>query len=263
MKAPDTKSTREGTFHALAWVEGHAGVLPQLRKLLQEYARASERDFPWRHSTDPYQVLLAEVLLQRTAARSVVVGVWHDLIRRYPDASALAAAPLEEIEAAIRPLGLTKRAKALQQLARTVVRETGGRIVADAAFLESLPGLGSYGANAVLSFAYNIKAAVVDANAVRVYSRIGGFSPITRRQGLAYATVIADLVVTQDSHREVNYGLLDFAARICKPRPLCHKCPALPLCQYGRERGFALSHSRVEDEVLPQAQVGRTPDPKD
>jgi adenine-specific DNA glycosylase len=89
MKAPDTKSTGEGTFHALEWVERHAGALPQLRKLLQEYARASERDFPWRHTSDPYQVLVAEVLLQRTAARSVVVGVWYDLIRRYPDAFAL------------------------------------------------------------------------------------------------------------------------------------------------------------------------------
>ena len=85
----------------------------------------------------------------------------------------------------------------------------------------------------VLSFACDVRAVTIDVNAARVYSRIGGFLPNALRQGLAYARVVAETVVTETNHREVNYGVLDLAAQVCRPRPLCSSCPALAFCEYG------------------------------
>jgi A/G-specific adenine glycosylase len=172
------------------------------------------------------------VLLQKTGAKPVQ-EVWATLVERYPNAVALSHAPAEDIEEVVGVLGLKKRATALREAARTIVKETGGEVIADAGFLRSLPGLGDYATAAVLSFACDVRAVTIDVNAARVYSRIGGFLPNTLRQGLAYARVVAERVATDTNHKEVNYGVLDLAAQVCRPRPLCTSCPTLAVCEYG------------------------------
>jgi A/G-specific adenine glycosylase len=173
-----------------------------------------------------------EVLLRKTGAKPVQ-EVWASLVERYPNAVALSRAPLEDIEEVVGVLGLKKRATALREAARTIVEETGGEVIADPEFLQSLPGIGDYATAAVLSFAWDVRAVTIDVNAARVYSRIGGFLPNTLRQGLAYARVVAETVATETNHKEVNYGVLDLAAQVCRPRPLCSSCPALGVCEYG------------------------------
>lgn len=230
---PESNKTIEGARDAALWLEKHLDLLPQLRAVFRQYYSHRGRDLPWRRTEDPYEILVAELLLQKTGAKPVE-NVWSTLIRSWPNVESLAGASVSELEVVIRPLGLRKRAKSLHEAACAIVRETKGVIPGDVKFLESLPGVGNYTASAVLSFAYNIKAATIDANAARVYTRICGFSPKTLRQGLAFAHVIGERLVGSKTHREVNYGVLDLSAQLCKPKPFCSICPALKLCQYAQ-----------------------------
>jgi A/G-specific adenine glycosylase len=228
---PQSRRTIEGAEHAVHWLENHANVLPELRRILRQYYAYSGRDLPWRKTKDPYKILVAESLLQKTAA-GPAQKVWGNVIQSYPTVESMALASAQDLEKVIATLGLKKRAGFLTEAARVIVTQTNGKLKGDADLLESLPGVGEYTTSAILSFAFNMKAAVIDVNAARVYSRIGGFSPLTIRQGLAFARVIGNRLVTHKSHKEVNYGVLDLAAQICRPRPFCDSCPAIKLCEY-------------------------------
>jgi A/G-specific adenine glycosylase len=201
--------------------------------VLLKYYQRSGRDLPWRRTQDPYKVLIAELLLQKTAA-GPAQKVWEDVIRLYPTVESLAVASPDDLQKIIGILGLNKRSKYLINAASIIARQSHGELRAEANFLESLPGVGKYTASAILSFAFGLKSAAIDVNAARVYGRIAGFSPVTLRQALAFALVIGQRLVTQKSHREVNYAVLDLAAQICRPKPLCDICPALRFCDYTR-----------------------------
>jgi A/G-specific adenine glycosylase len=229
VRAARSNRTAEGTEAAVGWIEKHPEMLRCLRRAFRRYYETSRRDLPWRNTADPYRLLVAELLLQKTAVKPVE-EVWRALIRRYPTVHALARASLRTVQALIRPLGLHKRARALRDAARVIVREGGGRIPPDPCFLQSLPGVGGYTAATVLSFAHNVKAAAVDVNVARVYARIAGFAPNTLRQGLAFALVVAERVATPKWHRETNYAVIDLAAQVCRPRPACGACPIARLC---------------------------------
>ncbi len=226
---PESNRTAEGTHHALLWLEGHAPTIPKLRRLLRRYYLTSARPFPWRLTRDPYCVLVAEILLQKTAA-GPVQRIWNDLVTAYPDAGALAAARPADVESLIRPLGLHKRAAALIAASHALVQQAQGALQPDPGLLRSLPGVGPYAVSAVLSFAFGVKASVIDVNAARVYTRIAAFRPVTHRQALAFALVLADRTITAKSHRQVNYAILDLGAQVCRPAPVCTQCPLATLC---------------------------------
>lgn len=235
MRTPTSQRTSEGVSDATHWLVANTSVIRQMRRVLVQYYHKHSRDFPWRRTTNPYQLLVAEVLLQKTGAKPVI-DTWYAFLERYPDVRALAAAPVVELEALLAPLGLVRRrAAVLHAAAHQLIRDHGGTVPKDAAALAALPGVGSYTAAAILSFAWNIPAPTIDVNAARVYARIGGFAPRTLRQGLAFAQVVGERVVTQRAHQQVNYGVLDLAAQICRPQPRCTVCPARGLCQYARE----------------------------
>jgi len=234
MRNPKSNKTIEGALDATHYLEVHPEIPVLLCGILKDYYQTNGRDFPWRRTRDPYKVLVAEMLLQKTAVKPVE-KLWPAFMHRYPNIETLATAPLTDLETMIGLLGLKKRAIAIYNVAQAIVRQMNGKIVGDIEFLESLPGIGDYTASAVLSFAFDISVATIDVNAARVYTRICGFLPNTLRQGLAFAHIMSKYVIAEKDHREINYGLLDLAAQICKPKPLCSKCPAYKLCQYASE----------------------------
>lgn len=233
--SPNTRASVEGTRAAEAWIAANGRLLPDLRRRIIEYHATASRDFPWRHTRDPYRVLIAEILLQKTSVRPVA-SVWTDLIDRYPDIMALSRASLADLEALISPLGLTKRAEVLHEVAQRIAAYAGGEIPANADLLGRLPGVGDYTTSAVMSFAFGIRADTIDVNAARVYSRVAGFAPKTKRQGLAFARVVGEKVITETTHREVNLGMLDLSAQVCRINPLCATCPLASLCYHASNR---------------------------
>src|SRR5918996_2682733 len=120
---------------------------------LLAWFREHGRDLPWRRTTDPYEILVSEVMLQQTQVDRVLpkYGEW---LQKYPTFEALARAPEGEVTETWRPLGYNIRPRRLHAIARESVTRYGGTLPSDEATLLSFKGIGAYTAGAIRSFAF-------------------------------------------------------------------------------------------------------------
>ena len=155
---------------------------PAFRRTLVAWFGRHARDYPWRRTRDPYAILVSEVMLQQTRIATVLErGFYGNFLTRFPTPAALAAATDDELLRAWEGLGYYRRARMLRDTARAVIKRHGGRFPADPAALLALPGIGRYTAGALLSFAFEIPAPIVDGNIARVLARLFDFHlPIDR-----------------------------------------------------------------------------------
>ena len=194
------------------------------------------RSFAWRKgSPSPFSILVAEILLKQTRAESVN-KVWPHLIRKYSNARELAKADPVDLFDAIAFLGFgNQRTRALIELSSAVA--SLGKMPSQPEELIRLPHVGEYTAHAVACFAFSQRFPIVDLNVVRVISRVMGFDPpqdIRRAPGF---WEIARQMLPLCDFKEHNFGLLDFAAIVCRPRsPLCGKCSIVSRCSYARTK---------------------------
>jgi A/G-specific adenine glycosylase len=205
------------------------------RRLLCWFAR-NGRSFAWRESgRTPYEVVVAEILLQRTTAAGVA-RAYSGFIERFPSWSSLAHYRLEELENALRPLGLWRRkAQAFQHLAQSI--GANSRVPRTHKELERLPGIGPYTASAVLALVYGRAEPLLDVNMARVLTRFLG--PPKGLEAKPKRTLHAHALRLVRSKRalEVNWAVLDFGALVCRARhPLCPECPLRARCQYAIAR---------------------------
>ena len=194
--------------------------------------KAHGRSFPWREEeASPYGILVAEVLLKQTRAE-MVATIWPTLIRTYPNAFDLASADQEALFRHISCLGFGRqRTAALRQLSVALVE--AGEIPGRPGDLMELPHVGIYSAHAVACFAFGRRVPVVDLSIVRVLSRLAGIEPPSDIRRAPEVWEIAWSLLPVKEIKEHNYGLLDFAAGICKARsPRCGECPVTSSCAY-------------------------------
>ena len=197
------------------------------RRDLLAWGEAVRRDLPWRSTRDPWAVLVSEVMLQQTQVERVVPR-WRAFLERWPTTAACAAAPAAEVIAEWQGLGYPRRARWLHAAARTVEDHHGGRFPDTLDGLLQLDGVGPYTARAVLAFAHDAPAAVVDTNVGRVLARRHG-----RRLTPRAAQVLADEWLPADRPWEWNQALLDLGAGWCRPRrPRCEDCPLSGRCTW-------------------------------
>lgn len=199
-------------------------------KLLCWFAK-NKRDFPWRHTSNPYHVLLAEFLLQQTNVRKVP-AVYNELLERYPSVKDLAEASEAELRETVGKLGLSYRAERLKKTAQRAVDLYHGTIPGAKEELLKLPGVGEYIANAVLCFAFGRETPLVDTNIVRILRRVFGVNssrPRPRTDKELWAKTAS--LIPKGKAREFNLALLDFAALVCTHyNPKCSTCPVKDLC---------------------------------
>lgn len=184
------------------------------------------RDLPWRHRRDPWQILVAEVMLQQTQAERVVPK-WDDFLDRFPTPFDCAEASLADVLRLWQGLGYPRRARNLHEAARTIVRRHGGRLPDDLEALLLLPGVGPYTARAVLAFAFERDVAVVDTNIARILARSVGERLTPKRAQLA-----ADSLVPTGGGWVWNQVLMDLGAIVCRPQPRCSECPITQSCAW-------------------------------
>lgn len=205
------------------------------RQQMLLFHQRSGREFPWRATSDPYAVLIGEVLLQRTKGGSLVVEVYRDFLRRWPTPEKLARARVRTIEHVIRPLGLVKRAPILKELGREIVEFGETPTTPDR--LRELPGVGPYGAHAVAVFGLGRDLPLVDWVIARLLRRYFGL-PMDRRPNADSALwEVAARLAEEGEARELWLGVLDFAAALCRPRPRCDECPLASSCSWASSRG--------------------------
>src|ERR687892_552457 len=143
----------------------------RFRRRLLAWYRSCGRDLPWRNTSDPYHILVSEVMLQQTQVERVVPK-YHEWLEKYPSLQALASASEDDVTATWRPLGYNIRPRRLHAIARESVQRYGGILPSDEPTLRSFKGIGAYTAGAVLSFAFGQRAAILDTNVARVLFRV-------------------------------------------------------------------------------------------
>ena len=145
-----------------------AAVKAFRRRVRAHYARHGRHTLPWRKTTDPYRILVSEMMLQQTQVDRVIPK-YRAFLKQFPTVRALACAPRRVVLAAWSGLGYNRRARFLHEAAQHVVAEHGGRFPQDIAALEALPGVGHYTARAVAAFAFNTPVVMIETNIRTVY----------------------------------------------------------------------------------------------
>lgn len=195
------------------------------------------RKFPWRETSDPYKIVIAEMMLHRTKADQVK-DIYEKFILKYPDFESIVKAGREAIKADLRSLGLFWRADLLYDMAVEVVGRYGGKLPLDRKKLMEMPGVGNYISAAILCFGYNLPEPVLDTNTVRVLGRIFGLNITdSSRRSKLYYDVMYDLVNFWDP-RTVSFALIDFANVVCIPgeKPRCEICSLRDICEFYSSR---------------------------
>jgi len=201
------------------------------RRLLTWYRR-HHRDLPWRRTSDPYAILVSEMMLQQTRV-AVVEDRWRRFLERFPDIEALAGASTDDVLALWSGLGYYQRARQLHAAARAIRDRHGGQVPAEAERLRELPGVGAYTAAAVASIAFDRPEPLVDGNAARVLARwfrLRG-DPRAGETARRLARHAAELVPQDGGAGEWNQALMELGALVCLPRrPRCAACPVASSC---------------------------------
>ncbi|MGB9938408.1 DNA glycosylase [Methanosarcina sp.] len=206
-----------------------------IRTELLIWGEQNLRKFPWRETSDPYKILIAEVMLHRTKADQVS-NIYEEFILKYPDFESIVEAGREAIKNDLKSLGLFWRADLLYDMAVEVIEKYGGKLPIDREKLMAMPGVGNYISAAILCFGYNLPEPVLDTNTVRVLGRIFGLkiTDSSRRSKLFY-DVMYDLVNFWDP-RTVSFALIDFANAVCiaGEKPRCDICNLRDICIYNK-----------------------------
>jgi A/G-specific adenine glycosylase len=201
----------------------------EMQSAVLDWYSESARDLAFRRTTDPWSVLVSEVIAQQTQAARAAEA-WTRFISQFPTPAALASASPATAIRAWRGLGYNRRAVALRGAAIAIVGEHGGRVPNTYDELVRLPGIGPYTARAVLAIAFNQPVAALDTNIRRVLGRafVGAESvPPRAFQALADGFVPAGRAATW------THALMDIGAAFCRARdPRCDACPLASHCMF-------------------------------
>lgn len=253
------------------------GDIRVFRSALTDWFLENGRDLPWRTfpPRDPYSVLVSEIMLQQTQV-ATVVDYYERWMERFPDVRTLAAAPESDVLHAWQGLGYYSRARNLHAAARVIAGDYGGIFPRAMERILALPGVGSYTAAAVATFAFDQPTPPVDANIIRVTARLLDYcKPTDNAAGLSHIRGAAEQ--WQPSEEEggagiFNEALMELGALVCTPRtPRCSACPVRIFCRAEAPETLPLKRSRPrrveleehcgwivrDDQVLLEQQTGK------
>lgn len=208
------------------------------RRRLGAWFDRHAKDLPWRRRNDAYSVWISEVMLQQTQV-ATVCGYFERFLQAFPTVADLAQAEEEQVLRLWEGLGYYRRARQLHHAAKIIVAADGGKFPRDLEKVRRLPGIGRYTAGAILSIAYDIPQPILEANTIRVYSRLLGYEGDPRgAAGQKLLWSFAEAIIPQKRPGRLNQALMELGREVCKARkPLCESCPVGLLCK-AREKGL-------------------------
>ncbi len=199
---------------------------------LLSWYHVHKRDLPWRRlSHDPYAVWVSEIMLQQTTV-AAVVPFYERWMARFPTLRTLAEAPLDDVLKFWAGLGYYARARNLHRGAQAVMAHNG-QVPSEPADLLALPGVGRYTAGAIASIAFGRDAPILDANVVRVLSRMYAVTgdPKVSASVQAQLWALAEQLIPPGQAADFNQAMMELGALVCVPAaPKCAACPVSPLC---------------------------------
>jgi A/G-specific adenine glycosylase len=198
---------------------------------LKKWFKKAKRKLPWRDNPSPYAVWISEVMLQQTQV-AVVIDYYLRWMERFPTIEALASASVDDVIKMWEGLGYYSRARYLHEGAQYLLKHHGAKLPDTKEGLSAVKGLGPYTTGAILSLAFQQKAAALDGNVMRVLTRYFAITEdIQKTATLKKLWEIADAILPEEEPWVVVEGLIELGALICKREPNCPECPLRPGCQ--------------------------------
>jgi A/G-specific adenine glycosylase len=199
-----------------------------IQRLVLLWYRKNGRDLPWRHTSDPYAILVSEIMLQQTQVERVIPK-YLDFLHRFPTIHDLAQSTLGHVLRIWAPLGYNIRAVRIHEMAIQMTTLYNGIVPDDLKTLRQIRGIGPYTASAIACFAYGMDVPVIDINVKRVLTRLfQGVKRVPEKQLQA----IANKILPAGEASAWNQSLMDLGATICKAnRPRCIDCPVIRHCK--------------------------------
>jgi A/G-specific adenine glycosylase len=197
----------------------------KIQKHLLMWYQKNARTLRWRNTKNPYRILLSEVMLQQTQVSRVQLK-YPEFLRQFPDFASLAHARTADVIRAWSGMGYNNRALRLQQIAKCVIAEHGGRLPRNVETLQQFPGIGRYTANAIACFAFGMQTVAVDINVQRVLSRL-----FPHRTQSADIWNLAERMLPKGKAYDWNQALMELGGIICTAsNPHCIECPLKRYC---------------------------------
>ena len=233
--------------------------LRRFRSALRRWYRQHARDLPWRIEMTPYRIWVSEVMLQQTQV-SKVIPYYHRFLAQFPDIASLAAASEESVLRCWEGLGYYRRARQLHRAARLVVEQHDGTFPSDPDQLRALPGIGRYTAGAILSIAFEQRQPILEANTIRLLSRVFGVDgDVQRASTQQQLWQLAEQILPARKTGDFNQALMELGSQVCHPRrPSCSSCPLGKLCQAhsaGLQELLPVNRQKVNYESIQEAAV--------
>jgi len=198
--------------------------IKNIQKIIIENWKSFKRDYSWRKNINPYRIMIAEFMLQRTKANQVE-SVYKSFIKQYQDINSLAKARAHSIQKYTINLGIHWRAAHFKEAAKYIMDNYDGQFPEDRTLLRKIPGIGDYVAGAILTVCFNRPEYVVDSNIARFINRFYGLQltgEIRRKKPIIEK---AQELFDYSDTRNLLFALLDFTALVCKPqKPECTSC---------------------------------------
>jgi A/G-specific adenine glycosylase len=224
-------------------------TIKAFQKLIWDFYKGHKRDLPWRHTADPYKIMVSEVMLQQTqVARGLVK--YPEFIKRFPTVQSLAKASLTDVLQTWRGLGYNRRALMLHRAAKIIVKDWRGRFLRDSEKWDSLPGIGPNTAGSICVYAFNLPVVFIETNIRKIY-----IHHFFHDQDNIADTEIMPLIETsldQKRPREWHWALMDYGAFLAKSVPN----PNRKSKHYTRQSKFEGSFRQLRAQILNLATAG-------
>lgn len=213
------------------------------RNLILSYYRAHGRDLPWRHTADPYRILVSEIMLQQTQVERVVVK-YREFLERFGGFESLARAPRSEVLLAWQGMGYNRRAIALQETARRVVDDHGGELPADVETLATFPGIGNATAAAICAYAFNMPVVYIETNIRRIFIHFF----FQDREGVRDDEILplVEQALYRENPREWYSAMMDYGTVLKKRTANPNRRSA----SYSRQSRFEGSDRQIRGRIL-------------
>ncbi len=195
----------------------------KLKESLLIWYKNNKRSFNWRHTNDPWKILLIEIISQQTQINRANI-YYQKFIKKFPTPESMSRSTLKTILKMWSGLGYNNRAIRLYESSKLISEKGFKNIYPN---FELLPGVGQYTKNAILSFAYGEKVLALDTNLERVLTRY--FAADSTKD---YVKKYSDFLLKDVDSRDLNQALMDLGSSICtSSNPKCNICPLEKNCK--------------------------------
>lgn len=185
-----------------------ANSITRFQSMIFTWWKGNRRDLPWRHSRDPYNIAVSEIMLQQTQVLRVIPK-YSEFIEEYPTIYHLANASAASVLRMWKGMGYNRRALYLHTMAKMIVEKYNGKFPTNAKLLAQLPGLGIYTTRAILVFAYKKDIACVDTNIRKIITHFF-FDDKPQKDSVIQQT--ADRLVPTGKSWEWHQALMDYGS---------------------------------------------------